>query len=167
MSIVIREARKSDYPGIWNIFSSIVSKGETYAFPTDTGMEEAIGLWVISPSKTFVAMIGNKVVGTYYIKPNHPGPGSHICNCGYMVSENARGKGVASRMCKHSQAQALRMGFRGMQFNLVVSTNHDAIRLWKKLGFDIVGTLPKSFNHGKLGLVDAHIMYKWLEPANE
>ncbi len=167
MSVVIRRAQKSDYQEIWGIFSDIVSKGETYAFPTDTGREEAIALWLTAPSKTFVAVLDNKVIGTYYIKPNHPGPGSHICNCGYMVLERTRGKGVASAMCEHSQRQALRMGFKGMQFNLVVSTNSDAIRLWKKLGFDIIGTLPKSFNHRKLGLVDAHVMYKWLEPAGE
>jgi GNAT superfamily N-acetyltransferase len=72
------------------------------------------------------------VTGTYYIKPNQPGLGAHVCNCGYVVAPNAQGEGIASQMCEHSQAQAMTMGFRAMQFNCVVATNERAIRLWQK-----------------------------------
>jgi ribosomal protein S18 acetylase RimI-like enzyme len=65
-------------------------------------------------------------------------------------------------MCEHSQAEAVRLGFLAMQFNLVVVTNVDAVHLWKKLGFQIVGTLPNAFRHRQLGFVDAHVMYKKL-----
>ena len=54
------------------------------------------------------------------------------------------------------------MGFLAMQFNLVVSTNERAIRLWEKLGFHVVGTLPRAFRHQRLGFVDALVMYKEL-----
>jgi RimJ/RimL family protein N-acetyltransferase len=37
-----------------------------------------------------------------------------------------------------------------MQFNFVVSTNTAAVALWQKLGFAIVGTLPKAFRHQRL-----------------
>jgi ribosomal protein S18 acetylase RimI-like enzyme len=37
-----------------------------------------------------------------------------------------------------------------------------AIRLWQKLGFEIIGTLPNAFQHPRRGLVDAHVMYKQL-----
>jgi ribosomal protein S18 acetylase RimI-like enzyme len=86
-----------------------------------------------------------------------------VCNCGYIVGENARGKGVASLMCEHSQHEAKRLGFRAMQFNLVVSTNERAVRLWQKMGFEIVGTLPGAFKHAQYGFVDAFVMYKMLE----
>nr|WP_255229692.1 GNAT family N-acetyltransferase [Pseudoalteromonas sp. HM-SA03] len=79
-----------------------------------------------------------------------------------MVSSLARGKGVARLMCEHSPQQALALGFEAMQFNSVVSTNEVAIKLWQKLGFTIIGTIPKAYKHGKLGLVDSYIMYKWL-----
>jgi ribosomal protein S18 acetylase RimI-like enzyme len=65
-------------------------------------------------------------------------------------------------MCEHSQAEALRLGFRAMQFNMVVVTNLAAVHLWKKHGFQIVGTLPKAFRHRQLGYVDAHVMFKRL-----
>jgi ribosomal protein S18 acetylase RimI-like enzyme len=66
-------------------------------------------------------------------------------------------------MCEHSQAEAKRMGFRAMQFNIVVSTNATAVRLWQRLGFEIVGRLPGAFKHSKLGFVDAFVMYKQLQ----
>jgi RimJ/RimL family protein N-acetyltransferase len=105
-----------------------------------------------------------EILGTYYLKANQHGLGGHICNCGYIVSERARGKGIASIMCEHSQAEAVTHGFRGMQYNLVVSTNEGAIRLWKKHGFHVVGTLPGAFRDPDLGYVDAHIMFKQLVP---
>ena len=102
------------------------------------------------------------LLGTYYIKPNQPGLGAHVCNCGYIVAAAVRGQGIASRLCEHSQEEARRLGFRAMQFNLVVSTNTGAVRLWQTLGFPIVGTLPGAFNHPRLGYVDAYVMYKQL-----
>jgi len=79
-----------------------------------------------------------------------------------VVRERARGQGIASMMCEHSQREALTLGFRAMQFNLVVSSNTAAVRLWQRLGFEIVGTLPQAFRHAELGFVDAYVMYKLL-----
>lgn len=120
-------------------------------------------VWLNKPTATYVAELDGAVVGTYTIKPNQPGLGSHVCNCGYMVSAAARGKGIGAAMGEHSQVEAWRLGFLAMQFNLVVSTNEDAVRLWSRLGFEIVGTLPGAFHHSRLGFVDAYVMYKWLE----
>jgi ribosomal protein S18 acetylase RimI-like enzyme len=88
--------------------------------------------------------------------------GSHVSNCGYVVAPRARSQGVAFAMYVHSRQEALAHGFRAMQFNLVVSTNETAVRLWQKLGFEIVGTLPGAFQHARLGYVDAFVMYKQL-----
>jgi ribosomal protein S18 acetylase RimI-like enzyme len=49
-----------------------------------------------------------------------------------------------------------------MQFNFVVSTNESAIRLWQKLGFEIVGTLPGAFRHPARGYVDVYVMFRSL-----
>jgi ribosomal protein S18 acetylase RimI-like enzyme len=158
----IRQAEKNDFDAIWPIFSSIVKLGTTYAYARDTTKEEAYRLWMGLPEKTFVAEIDGKVVGTYYIKTNQAGPGSHVCNCGYMVAANARGKGIANALCEHSQIIAKEMGYLAMQFNLVVSTNEVAIKIWQKQGFDIVGRLPGAFDHAEYGLVDALVMFKTL-----
>lgn len=161
--MIIRESTSDDFEKIWPIFHEVVAAGDTYAYDRDTSKAEAYRQWIEKPEKTFVAVEDGKVLGTYYIKTNHPGPGSHVCNCGYMVSGDARGRGLATAMCEHSQAMALEMGFKAMQFNLVVETNEGAARLWKKLGFKIVGTIPRAFDHAELGYVGAYVMFKWLE----
>ena len=98
------------------------------------------------------------------MKINQAGPGNHVCNCGYMVSHLARGKGLATSMCEHSQEVARELGYKAMQFNFVASSNEGAVRLWDKLGFRTVGRLPNAFNHPVKGYVDALVMYKWLQP---
>lgn len=159
----IREAALEDFEAIWPIFYEIVSEGKTYSFSRDTSKEEARKLWMEVPRVTYVIEDNCEIVGTYYIKTNQLGSGSHICNCGYMVSSKARGKGLATQMCRHSQETAVQLGYKGMQFNFVVSTNTTAINLWEKLGYKIVGRLPKACSHPMEGYVDALIMYKWFE----
>ncbi len=159
----IRKQNKSDWSAIWKILKTVFQAGDTYAYAPDISEDEAYKVWIESPQETYVAIDeDNNILGTYYIKANQPGLGSHICNCGYIVSETARGKGVASAMCEHSQTIAIELGFRAMQYNLVVSTNKGAIRLWEKLGFQIVGTLPKAYRSKTSGYVDAFVMYKEL-----
>ncbi len=161
--ITVREFEQADWPEVWALIEPVFRLGDTYAFSTDISEAEAHGFWIEAPAATFVAQDdGGAVLGTYYIKPNQTGTGSHVCNSGYIVGESARGRGVATLMCEHSQREAVRRGFRAMQFNFVVSTNEGAVRLWQKLGYDIVGTLPGAFNHPTQGYVDAFVMYKQL-----
>ncbi|GEA49910.1 N-acetyltransferase [Vibrio inusitatus NBRC 102082] len=159
---MIREITKLDFESFWSTFSMVIQAQETYAFEPNMTQEDAYFLWCEMPLKAYVFVENDVVLGTYYIKPNAMGPSGHICNCGYMVSSEARGKGIARLMCEHSQKKAVEFGFDAMQFNSVVSTNKVAVKLWEKLGFSIIGTIPKAYNHGQLGLVDSYIMYKWL-----
>lgn len=160
----IRKYKDTDWAQVWTIIEKVFRAGETYAFSPEVTEEEARKIWIELPQETYVAIDQeNIILGTYYIKQNQPGLGSHVCNCGYMVSESARGKGVASNMCEHSQQVAVNLGFKAMQYNLVVSSNEGAIRLWKKLGFQIIGKLPNAFNSKSAGYIDALIMYKELQ----
>lgn len=159
----IREATENDWDSIWPIFHEIVLAGETYAYETSTTKEQAKKIWLDAPRKTYVFEEDGNILGTYYLKTNQAGPGSHVCNCGYMVSSRARGRGLATSMCEHSQKTALELDYKAMQFNFVASSNEGAIRLWGKLGFETVGRLPNAFNHPTQGYVDALVMYKWLQ----
>ncbi|GAA5214096.1 GNAT family N-acetyltransferase [Corallincola platygyrae] len=161
--IHIREARAEDFELIWPLFQQVAAAGETYGYDRDMSKQEAFRVWMALPRKTYLCEQDGQFLGTYYLKTNQAGPGSHVCNCGYMVAEAARGRGVASAMCEHSQQQAVALGYKAMQFNFVAASNEGAVRLWSKLGYDTVGRLPKAFNHPTLGLVDALVMYKWLE----
>lgn len=162
----IREATADDWDLIWPIFHEVVSAGDTYAFDTDTTKTQAKSIWLDYPAKTFVYLEDNRLLASYYLKTNQAGPGSHVCNCGYMVASEARGKGLATALCQHSQTIARQLGYQAMQFNFVASSNTVAVKLWQKLGFTIVGRLPLAFNHPNLGLVDAYVMYKWLQENN-
>lgn len=160
--LTIRGARDDDWPALWPILRQVIRAGETYAIDRQISEGAARALWVTAPRACYLAERDGRILGTFYIKTNHPGGGAHVCNCGYIVDEAARGQGVAAAMCAHSQAEALTLGYLAMQFNLVLATNTDALRLWQRMGFDIVGTLPRAFDHPQAGLVDAHVMYKWL-----
>lgn len=160
---IIREAIDSDFDQIYQIFSSIIKNGDTYVFDPKTTLEEAKEYWMKKGIFTFVAILDNEIVGTYIIKPNQIGLGSHVANAGYMVDPKCQGKGIGHAMAIHSLEQAKQLGFKAMQFNMVVSTNTHAVNLWKKIGFNIVGTLPKVFNHQQLGYVDAYVMHRFLE----
>lgn len=147
---------------VWVFMEPVLAAGETYPNAMNSTKEEALAYWTAPGKDSFVALHDNQVAGIYYIRPNQPPLGAHICNCGYVVDPAFRGRGIATLMCQHSQDYGRDIGYRGMQYNLVVSTNHGAVRLWQSLGFDIIGTVPGAFKHKAFGFVDAHIMFKSL-----
>ena len=163
MIIEIRKAKSQDTEAIWSFFQPVIQTGETYVYLPDTPKEALAKLWLAPTMHTYVAQEDDQISGTYIIKANYPGLGSHVANASYMVDPAAHGRGIGTAMGLHSLDEARRLGFRAMQFNLVVSSNSAAVHLWQKLGFAIVGTIPGAFNHRKLGFVDAHVMYRSLE----
>jgi L-amino acid N-acyltransferase YncA len=158
----IRPAINADHDAIWNIFHEIIAAGDTYAFDPQMPREEALAYWFRADTHTYVAEEDGGVVGTYILRPNQSGPGSHVANAAFMVARDAEGAGVGRRLAEHCLTEARRIGFRAMQFNFVISTNTRAIHLWNQLGFKIVGTLPGAFRHPEKGYVDVYVMYRSL-----
>ena len=160
--MTIRPATDADWPGIWAILEPVFRAGTTYAIDRDISEEAARAYWLRAPAACYVSVAEGQILGTYYIKTNAPGGGAHVCNCGYVTGEAARGRGVAEAMCQHSQDAARQLGYRAIQFNMVLASNTGALRLWHRLGFETVGRVPRVFEHPDLGLVDGHVMFKWL-----
>ena len=158
----IRTATAKDFEPIWNIFRAVIKTGDTYTFSPDTPKTDLKKYWFAAYMNTFVAAEGDKILGTYIIKPNQIDLGNHIANCSYMVHPEAQGKGIGKKLCAHSINFARESGYFGIQFNIVVSSNIAAVKLWEKFGFRIIGTTPKGFRHAQLGLVDTYIMFKEL-----
>jgi ribosomal protein S18 acetylase RimI-like enzyme len=160
--MIIRPATEADADAIWGTLEPVIRAGETYAFPRDWSRADGMAYWRSSDHAVLVTEDMGVVVGTYYLRANHRGGGAHVANCGYVTGGHASGRGIARAMCLHSMDLAVAKGFTAMQFNFVVSTNERAVRLWKRLGFAIVGTLPAAFQHPRQGLVDAYVMYRKL-----
>jgi ribosomal protein S18 acetylase RimI-like enzyme len=182
----IRAAIESDRDAVWNIFHETIAPGDTYAFDPKMSREEALAYWFRADTQTYVAELDRqsvgeadgfpgtatpsptaskqdrRIAGTYILRPNQSGGGSHVANAAFMVAVSARGQRIGRVMAEHCLDEARRMGFRAMQFNFVVSTNASAIHLWEQLGFKIAGTLPAAFHHPEKGYVDVYVMYRSL-----
>jgi len=158
----IRAISPDEFEAVWPVFHTVIQAGDTYPYPPEMTFDEARELWMTPPARTFGAWHEGEVVGCYMIKPNQPGLGSHVANCGYMVAPSARGQGVGGTLCEHSLATARDAGFLAMQFNAVVASNVAAVNLWQKHGFVVVGRVPKAFRHAKQGLTDILVMHRFL-----
>lgn len=159
--ITLRAAKPADWEAIWPLLRAVFRDGTTYAVDPQISEAAARNYWM-GAAATYVAEAHGAIIGTYYIKTNHAGGGVHICNCGYIVGEAARGQGLARQMCAHSQNAARDMGYTAMQFNFVLESNTYAVKLWHDMGFVTLGTIPHAFAHPHAGMVAAHIMYKSL-----
>jgi L-amino acid N-acyltransferase YncA len=158
----IRPATEADRDAIWKIFHQVVTAGNTYALDPHMSREDALEYWFSPGTHTYVAEADGGINGTYILRPNQSGGGSHVANAAFMVPANARGEGIGRAMAEHCLKEARRRGFHAMQFNFVISTNTTAIRLWQELGFQVVGNLPGAFRDPAKGYVDVYVMYRLL-----
>ena len=155
----IRSYREGDLDAFLAIFNTVVERGDAFVYDAPFSVDEA-RRYIASYAATYVAELGGRVVGGYLLRPNQSGRGSHVANATYMVSPEVRGHGLGRLLGEHSLKTAKAMGFSAMQFNAVVSANTGAVALWRSLGFDIVGTIPKAFRHADNRLVDLLVMYR-------
>lgn len=155
--------KRTDFEKVWDIFKNVILTGDTYVFDPNTPKDSLYKHWFTDYMDTFVAVDNDEILGTYIIKPNQIDLGDHIANCSYMVNPKHQGRGVGKLLCEHSINHARDKGYLGIQFNVVVSTNDTAVKLWQKFGFEIIGKTPNGFRHKTLGLVDTYIMFKDLQ----
>jgi GNAT superfamily N-acetyltransferase len=156
----IRAATDHDWPRIWPFFEATVRAGETYAYPLDLTLETGRDLWMADPpGATVVLEDGGELLGSARMGPNRPGRGDHIGTASFMVAPEARGRGVGRALGEYVVQWHRDQGYRGIQFNAVVETNTAAVRLWRSLGFEIVGTVPGAFRSPIHGYVGLHVMY--------
>jgi GNAT superfamily N-acetyltransferase len=168
---------------MWRIFQAVVATGTTYVFAPDTTEGDARAYWLGPGIASWVLEVDDgasvagvagvagsagvagvaQIAGMYKMIPNRRDLGSHVGNASVMIAPPAHGRGYGEALGRHCLREAKRAGYLSMQFNFVVSTNTGAVRLWQKLGFAIAGTLPKAFRHRELGLVDAFVMYRFLD----
>lgn len=140
----IREFCENDLEEMIGIWNEIVEEG--IAFPQEDILSLHTGNDFFSlQTYTGVAILDEHVVGLYILHPNNVGRCSHIANASYAVSSDMRGKHIGEKLVLDSMETARDKGFRILQYNAVVETNHAARHLYEKLGFKQLGTIPKGF----------------------
>ena len=156
----IRPFSEIDWRQVWPVVRDIVRAADTYAWDPAMTEAEARAIWIEKPpGLTVVALDDERILGSAKMGPNRPGPGSHVATASFMVAAEARGRGVGTALCRYALDWARGRGFAGTQFNAVAESNRGAIEIYRRLGFDIVGTVPGAFAHPTLGRVGLHIMY--------
>ncbi|MDO4585255.1 MAG: GNAT family N-acetyltransferase [Planctomycetia bacterium] len=146
MEIWIREYTPRDTREVLPIWNRIVEEG--LAFPQMEILTESRGKMFFS-EQSFTGLAceqeSGKIVGCYILHPNNIGRCGHICNASYAVHPDWRGYHIGEQLVKHSLAKGKELGFRILQFNAVVKSNQAALRLYEKLGFVPLGTIPGGF----------------------
>jgi L-amino acid N-acyltransferase YncA len=160
----IRPVEEADWPAVATLLREVVEDGETYAYPTDLDDGAVRRLWgETPPAVTVVAVDGSgALLGSAKAGANRPGRGAHVATASFVVSPDARGRGVGRALGEWVLAWASEQGYAAMQFNAVVETNTAAVRLWRDLGFEVVGTVPAAFDSRRHGRVGLHVMHRAL-----
>lgn len=158
-------ACEADFEEMWPTIQEVWAAGDSYAHLPDTSRQTAHDYFMGTGVQPYIARNdeGN-FLGFYRIAPIHWGLGSHIATASFMVKADCRGTGIGKKLTQHALVEAARAGYKAMRFNNVVSTNHGAIMLYLKLGFKIIGTVPKAFKSLRMNdYVDVYVMYRSLE----
>ena len=158
--IVIRKAEQQDHEAIWQIIREVISRGDTYVFSPDSSRKKMLDYWCSEHCHTYVAVMDRAVAGTFIIKDNQPDLGSHVSNASFMTAPKYEGRGVGRALGEYALKEAKRLGYKSMQFNIVVKANEVAVRLWQKLGFRIVGEVPEAIRQSSGEFVNAYIMWR-------
>lgn len=146
MNIQIKPYTKADAKDAAAIWNEVVEEGA--AFPQKEILDEATGNEFFE-SQSFTGLAydeeSGEFTGLYILHPNNVGRCGHICNASFAVKSEVRGQGIGETLVKHCMKKAEELGYGVLQFNAVVATNTAALRLYKKLGFVQLGTIPKGF----------------------
>lgn len=146
MNIKIREYKSEDIVDANKIWNTVVEEG--VAFPQENFLDKQSGDEFFK-SQTYTGIAydeeSNEIVGLYILHPNNIGRCGHICNASYAVKKNLRGQHIGEKLVLDCKAKAHEFGYKILQFNAVVRTNHTALHLYKKLGFTQLGVIPNGF----------------------
>ncbi len=160
--MLVRPLEDADWVRFLPILRGVVSAGETYAYPEDLTSAQARELWAESPlgSPSWPSLTTARCSGRR--SPNRPSRGSHVATASFMVAPEARGMGVGPALAEWVITWAREHGYAAMQFNAVVETNTAAVALWRDLGFEVIGTVPRAFDSASHGHVGLHVRHRYL-----
>jgi DNA-binding MarR family transcriptional regulator/L-amino acid N-acyltransferase YncA len=163
LGYILEPFDQKDEEGLYEIFQDVVDSGSQFPYECRS-IQEFRRQFFNSNGRVYVCRsLAQEVIGGFYIRSNFPGRSSHIANAAYMIRNIYRGKGIGSLLVKASLHLAKGMGFQAMQFNMVLSQNTIAIKLYQKLGFNIIGTIPQAVRNPDGSYQDGYLMHRELE----
>ncbi len=144
MNIITRKYKETDLPAMISIWNTVIE--EANAFPQlEKLTPESARDFFASQTYTAVAESDGKILGLYILHPNNVGRCGHLANASYAVKSGCRGLRIGEKLVRDCIRQGPSFGFKILQFNAVVCTNTAAIRLYEKIGFHRLGTVPNGF----------------------
>lgn len=87
----------------------------------------------------------------------------HRCTVGISLYREFWGQGIGTALMREILAAAKSAGFEQAELT-VVSTNEPAVALYKKLEFEVTGTMPRAFKYRDGTYADFLFMVKDLRP---
>lgn len=151
--------KQEDENQLYDIFRKVVDSGAEFPYESNS-IQEFHRQFFAPKSEVYVCrLLNGEIIGGFYIKPNFSGRCSHIANAAYMIKDSHRGKGIGTLLVNVSLEIAKNLGFTAMQFNMVLSQNTIALKLYEKLGFKIAGTLPQAIRNSDGSYQDGYVLF--------
>ncbi len=160
----IRPATDDDFPAVYALFQQVLREGLTYSYiPEEMTESRSRDYWMHAEgTHCCVAEVNGQFAGCFALRINRTGRANHVANASFIVHPAHRGKGVGRALGQSAIELAKSLGYKAIQYNFVVSVNEVAVKLWKSLGYTVIGTMPEGFQHPTLGLVDVYMMHRYL-----
>lgn len=163
LGYILEAYKREDEEALFAIFKEVVDVGGRFPYESSS-MEEFRTQFFGPTSQVYVCRsTEGLVIGGFYLKSNYSGRSGHIANAAYMIERTHRGLGIGTLLVKSSLHLARDLGFLAMQFNMVLSHNAGAIKLYERLGFEIVGTIPNAIRNADGTFQDGYAMYRRID----
>ncbi len=148
---------------LYEIFKDVIDSGSLFPY-NDNSVAEFRRRFTDSESHVYVCYSAKgELVGGFAVRANYPGNSNHIANALYMIKGTHRGQGIGTFIIKASLQIAKGLGFHAMQYNMVLSRNITAVKLYQKLGFNLICTLPHAIRNPDGSYQDGYILHQKLD----
>ena len=147
------------------LLNQVIIDGQTYPQEQPVTEAEFAAYWLIKDAFVVRESNSKEIFGAFYLKPNFPGRCNHICNAGFIVQPEQRGKGIGKFMGEKMLEIAPSRCYTAVMFNLVFETNIASLKLWQSLGFETIGRIPSAAYLKDGRLVEALMLYRKLSPS--
>ncbi|MBS0624850.1 MAG: bifunctional helix-turn-helix transcriptional regulator/GNAT family N-acetyltransferase [Verrucomicrobia bacterium] len=163
LGLALRLFAEGDEERLYEIFREVVDSGNQFPYESNSIQEFHRQFFGPNSQVYVVHSSGGEILGGFFIKPNFSGRSDHIANAAYMIKSTHRGQGIGTLLAKASLEIAKELGFQAMQFNMVFSQNFVALKLYQKLGFNIVGTIPSAIRNPDGNYQTGYVLHRELD----